>query len=145
MATVKSIPFPSYSNWSIEQLPGLSLQQQNLLKEAGIDTTGKLLKSAATHQLQQKLAIKLQLNPSYLKKWVAMAQLACIPSVGCQYCGLILHAGIASIAQLAQTPVPRLHRQILRLQVANLQRRDLCPSMDQVQIWIQQAKILTRQ
>ena len=145
MATVKSIPFPSYSNWSIEQLPGLSLQQQTLLKEVGIDTTGKLLKSASTRQLQQKLATKLQIHPSYLKKWVAMAQLACIPSVGCQYCGLILHAGIASVAQLAQTPVPRLHRQILRLQVANLQRRDLCPSVDQVQIWIQQAKILTRQ
>lgn len=145
MATVKSTLFPSYSNWSIEQLPGLSSRQQDLLKAVGINTTEQLLKTASTAQRKQKLSNQLQLHLNYIKKWVAMAELACIPSVGCEYCGLILHAGIPSVAQLAQTPVPRLHRQILRLQVANLQRRDLCPSVDQMQIWIQQAKLLTRQ
>ena len=145
MPTVQPIPFPSYSNWSIEQLPGLSPRHQDLLQAVGINTTEQLLKIASTNQQKQKLSNQLQLHLKYIKKWVAMAELACIPSVGCQYCGLILHAGIVSVAQLAQTPVPRLHRQILRLQVANLQRRDLCPSVDQMQIWIRQAKILARQ
>ncbi|GBE73470.1 hypothetical protein myaer87_06970 [Microcystis aeruginosa NIES-87] len=54
-----------------------------------------------------------------------MAELASIPAVGCQYCGLLVHAGIASIPQLAQVSIQQLHRQILRFQVANLQRRDL--------------------
>ena len=74
-----------------------------------------------------------------------MAELASIPAVGCQYCGLLVHAGIASIPQLAQTSIQQLHRQILRFQVANLQRRDLCPDIAMMLAWIEQAKILTRE
>ena len=75
-------------------------------------------------------------------KWVALADLARIPSVGCQYCGVLLHVGIISVGQLAQTPLPRLHQQILQLQVATTQRRDLCPSRSEMQVWINQARSL---
>lgn len=34
----------------------------------------------------------------------------------------------------------RLHQQILRFQVATMQRRDLCPSVEQISLWIQQAR-----
>ncbi len=71
-----------------------------------------------------------------------MADLARIPSVGTQYCGLLLHAGIGSVAQLAEVPTHRLHQQIMRLQVATMQRRDLCPAIELVQQWSQQAKIV---
>ncbi|MFB2980916.1 DUF4332 domain-containing protein [Microseira sp. BLCC-F43] len=36
----------------------------------------------------------------------------------------------------------RLHQQILRLQVATMQGRDLCPSVEEVQGWIKQAQML---
>jgi Domain of unknown function (DUF4332) len=49
---------------------------------------------------------------------------------------------VASVVQLAATPIYRLHKQILRLQVATMQRRDLCPAVEVVQQWIQQAKLL---
>ncbi|MEO0969399.1 MAG: DUF4332 domain-containing protein, partial [Cyanobacteria bacterium J06639_18] len=75
-----------------------------------------------------------------VNKWVALADLARIPSVGLQYCGLLLHAGVVSAAHLATIPPYRLHKQILRLQVATMQRRDLCPAVEEVQQWIQQAK-----
>jgi hypothetical protein len=71
-----------------------------------------------------------------------MANLARIPSVGCQYCGLLLHAGVASADQLAQMPVELLHQQILKLHVATMQRNDLTPSVDRVQKWIQQARLV---
>ncbi|NEO63853.1 MAG: DUF4332 domain-containing protein, partial [Moorea sp. SIO4G2] len=45
----------------------------------------------------------------YVNKWVALADLARIPSIGCQYCGLVLHAGICSLTQLAQTPPGLFH------------------------------------
>jgi len=129
-------------DWSIEQLPGLSIQEQSQLREHGITTTGQLLRKASTPQLRQALANQLHIKSHYVDKWVAMADLARIPTVGCQYCGLLLHAGIVSIKQLAQTPVHRLHQQVLRLQVATTQRRDLCPPVEEVAVWIKQAREL---
>lgn len=139
--------FPSHKktqslakNWPIEQLPGLSVEDTAKLTQYGITTTIQLLQQTITQDEKQVLATKLQLNIKHINKWVALADLARIPSVGCQYCGLLLHAGISSVEQLTQIPVYKLHQQILRLQVATIQRRDLCPPASEMQIWIQQAQ-----
>lgn len=129
-------------DWSIEQLPGLSVQDRSKLRELNITTTGQLLQKASTPQLKQVLANQLQIKSQYVNKWVALADLARIPGIGCKYCGLLLHAGICSVSQLAQTPAYKLHQQILRLQVTMMQRRDLCPHVDEVVVWIKQAREL---
>ncbi len=129
-------------DWLIKQLPGLSQEEQSRLQNCGIQTTAALLKQGRTLEDKVVLANKLQIHLQYVHKWVALADLARVPSVGTQYCGLLLHAGIGSVAQLAQTPTHRLHQQILRLQVATMQRRDLCPTIDQVQQWRQQAQLV---
>ncbi|MDJ0732798.1 MAG: DUF4332 domain-containing protein [Nostocaceae cyanobacterium] len=128
------------SDWSIKQLPGLSEEEKTLLENCGILTTKGLIEQGKTQQSKLALANKLQVHLQYVNKWVALADLARIPSIGLQYCGLLLHAGVASVAQLANIPPHRLHKQILRLQVATMQRRDLCPPVEQVQIWVQQAQ-----
>ena len=133
------------SDWLIEELPGLSEHDSSKLRERGITTTGKLIKIANNLQSKQLLANQLQIKLQYVNKWVALADLARIPGIGCQYCGLLLHAGISSVNQLAQTPPHRLHQQILRLQVATMQRRDLCPHVDQITAWIKQAQELVVQ
>ncbi len=130
-------------NWLIEELPGLKQDEIHNLKNCGITTTLAVVKQGKTVQEKLMLATKLQVHIQYVNKWVALADLARIPSVGTQYCGLLLHAGIASVIQLANTPPHRLHQQILRLQVATLQRRDLCPAVEQVQKWIGQAKLIS--
>lgn len=132
----------SSSHWPIEQLPGLSQQEQCQLQNCGITTTGALVKEGKTAVDRLALANKLQIHLQYVNKWVALADLARIPSVGTQYCGLLLHAGIGSVAQLATTPIHRLHQQLLRFVVATMQRRDLCPSIEQVQDWNQQARTI---
>ena len=129
-------------DWPIERLPGLTPEDKSQLQECGIATTGQLLRKAGTPATRQALANRLQIQIQYVNKWVVLAELARIPSVGCQYCGLLLHAGVGSVAQLAQMPTQRLHQQILRLQVASMQRRDLCPSVGEVEKWIQQARLL---
>jgi hypothetical protein len=129
-------------NWQIEQLPGLSQQEQSRLQDCGITTTKVLIQQGKTPDAKQALANKLQIHLQYVNKWVALADLARIPSVGTQYCGLLLHAGIGSVAQLATVPPHRLHQQVLRLLVATMQRRDLCPPIELVQQWNQQAKML---
>ncbi|WGV24300.1 DUF4332 domain-containing protein [Halotia branconii] len=129
-------------DWPIEKLPGLSQEEQFKLQNCGIATTKTLVKQGNSPAARMALANKLQVHLQYVNKWIALADLARIPGVGTQYCGLLLHAGIASVAQLAQTPTHRLHQQIMRLQVATTQRRDLCPAIELVQQWSQQAKIL---
>ncbi|MBC1222901.1 DUF4332 domain-containing protein [Nostoc sp. UCD121] len=129
-------------DWPIEQLPGLSHDEQSQLQNCGITSTVALVKQGKTLEARLALANKLQIHLQYVNKWMALADLARIPSVGVQYCGLLLHAGIGSVAQLAQTPTHRLHQQIMRLQVATMQRRDLCPAIELVQQWSQQAKIV---
>ncbi|MGB3264436.1 MAG: DUF4332 domain-containing protein [Microcoleus sp.] len=130
-------------DWPIEHLPGLSNENQSQLEDCGITTTAQLIRMTKTPAAKALLAHQLQINIRYVSKWVAMAELARIPSVGCQYCGLLLHAGVASASQLAQMPAERLHQQILRLHVATMQRNDLTPSVDRVQKWIQQAKLVS--
>ena len=135
--SVNNIPS---GDWQIGQLPGLSLQEQSQLQNCGITTTKALIQQGKTPDARLALANKLQIHLQYVNKWVALADLARIPSVGTQYCGLLLHAGVASVAQLANTPPHRLHQQVLRLSVATMQRRDLCPAVEQVQQWSQQAQ-----
>ncbi|MGD1712137.1 DUF4332 domain-containing protein [Hydrocoleum sp. CS-953] len=143
MKKLPKIPSIKSQNWSIEKLPGLSKQHQTLLIESGITNTRKLLEITYSPQQKLILASQLKIHPQYVKKWVALANLARVPSIGCEYCGLLLHAGIASVSQLSQIPVQRLHQQILKLQVSTMQRRDLCPTVDLVQKWVQQAQFLS--
>lgn len=137
-----SIPIQPRS-WPLDQLPGLSVSDRQKLNDCGINTTGQLIAATRTPETKQALPSKLQVHAHHISKWVAMAELSSIPSVNCQYCGLLLHAGIASVSQLAQAPVHRLHQQILRLHVATMQRRDLCPSVEEVQGWIKQARAIS--
>jgi predicted flap endonuclease-1-like 5' DNA nuclease len=130
------------ASWAIAQLPGLATDDATRLIDHEILTTLDLLKLSQTQDKRNRLATHLQVPIRQLNKWVALADLARIPSVGCEYAGLLLHAGIASPTQLAQTSIAVLHRQLLRLHVSTMRRRDLCPSTDSVGLWIQQAKHL---
>ena len=128
------------NDWSIGDLPGINSTEQTLLQELGITTTGQLLAIAPDAKTKQQLAIKLCLKIQYVNKLFALADLARLPGVGCQYNGLLLHTGIISVKQLAQMPAHKIHQQLLKLHVATLQRRDLCPDLAQVQAWIKQAQ-----
>lgn len=131
-------------DWRLQDLPGLSDEQQEQLSNCGIHTTLQLYQQTNTSEKRAKLAYQLQIHPQYVNKWAAMADLARVPAIGCRYCGLLLHTGIASPEQLALMPVHRVHKQILRFQVANLQRPDLCPSLEEIQRWIDQSHQLCR-
>ena len=128
-------------NWLITDLPGLDPNLGKDLDEAGLTETQQLLALSSAQQIA--LATSLGHHPRHIQKVVAMANLAQLSSVGCDYCGLLLHAGVISVAQLALMPVSQLHRSVLRLHVAVLQRNDLTPTVDRVQRWVTQAKRLT--
>ncbi len=133
---------PQY--WSIDRLPGLMGAELELLQQHQINNTKLLFKLTRTTESKILLANRLGLNQKHIHKWAALADLARLPSVGDRYCGLLLHAGIISTVQLAQTPFHRLHRQIVRLQVATLQRKDLSPPVELVRKWVEEAKKIAK-
>ncbi|WP_404784409.1 DUF4332 domain-containing protein [Altericista sp. CCNU0014] len=130
--------------WPLAELPGMSAQDCQKLYDLEIESTTALLKRTQTPAKQRQLAEKLQMSDRWVRKWIALAELSHLSSVGCQYCGLLLHAGITSAAQLSNMSPSMLHRHILRLQVSTMQRRDLCPNAGVVARWIQEAKMAVR-
>lgn len=131
-------------SWPIGKLPRLDKSTRSRLEALGIHTTQDLLQKAKTAVEKSAIAQQVQLKPQQMNKWLIMADLARVESVGCEYCGLLLHAGIASISQLSQMHPQKLHRQILRLQVSLFKRKDCCPPVETVQKWIIDARQLTR-
>ncbi|MBW4485151.1 MAG: DUF4332 domain-containing protein [Tildeniella torsiva UHER 1998/13D] len=130
--------------YRLDQLPGLSPTHAQGMTQLGLTSTEHLRRYGATADHRQTLAKKMQVPLRYVTKWVILAELARVPAVGCQFNGLLLHAGIISVAQLADSTAQGLYTRLRRLHVATLQRNDLCPTPDQVSLWIQQAKALIR-
>ena len=129
-------------HFELELLPGLSSQDQTLLASSGIKSTLELLQRGESLSQRQALAAQLQVHIQYVNKWVAMADLSRIPSVGYTYCGLLLHSGIASTAQLARMSVQTLQQQVKRFVVSVLQQPKQCPDAAQMAQWIQEAQYL---
>jgi len=127
---------------ALSDLPGMQKTDIDKLQNLGITDTQQLLTVGKNKREREILAQKMGINARYVHKWFALADLAHLPSVGVKYCGLILHSGILSVTQLSQCQAHQLHRQILRLQVANFRRKDLCPSFSLIQTWINEAKKL---
>lgn len=143
--TIRPLPPPtpiSPGNWSIGDLPGLAPEMAATLKQNGIHSTQDLRDRCPDDRAILTLAQDLHLAKHHVRKWLALADLARVPEVGCLYAGILLHAGIASVTQLAATPIQRLYPQLLRLLVATTQRRDLCPDRTVVLTWLAAARSL---
>ena len=126
---------------ALQRLPGLSVEHLKQLQQAGLTTTDDLLKVARSPKQVQAIATQLKLPQRYLQKWIALADLARLPSVGDDYCGLLLHSGVASVSQLSLQAPGRLHTQIRKLHTMTMRRSDLCPTPDQVVQWVREAKL----
>ena len=136
---LQKIPVPS-QGWPLDKIPGISVEDCHKLQSAGLHTTKLLLQQSRTDEQRRQLAAQLKMPERWVRKWTALAEFSELPSVGYQYCGLLLHAGVISIEQLATTQVHILHRHVLRLQVTVLQRRDLCPTPGMITQWISEAQ-----
>ena len=130
---------------AIAQLPSIHPQEIQQLELQGIKTNLDLLKKASNPQKKQQLAIQMGVNLKLIGKWVALCNLACVPSVGSTYCGLLLHAGIPSVKHLSNMFAQKLHHQVMRLQVSYFKTKDLCPSIFLVESWIKEAKNIIKQ
>lgn len=132
----------AFSDLPLAHLPGLDARSQQQLADLGITRVAHLHQLGQNPAKKQALAQRLRVPQRYVEKWLALADLARVPSVGCTYNGLLLHVGIASSAQLATTSVVSLYPKLRRLHSKLLGRSAQCPSQDQVVQWIQEANRL---
>ncbi|MGF1569898.1 MAG: DUF4332 domain-containing protein [Nodosilinea sp.] len=128
------------SSQPVTDLPGLSPAHGAALAQLKLTTIDQLYRYGQSAERCQGLATRLQVPRRYVTKWVVLAGLARVPGVGCDFNGLLLHAGLISVEQLATSSPQTLYTQVKRLHVATLQRADLCPTPDQVNLWIQNAR-----
>ncbi len=129
--------------WPLNKLPGINQEGQTLLQNNEIQTTQDLLVRTSSLSDTQRLAQQLHLPLKDIQKWSALADLSRVPSIGCRYCGLLLHSGIISVKQLAQNSVDKLHPTVRRLCITTTRNRDLVPSPSLVQRWINEARLLS--
>jgi len=131
-----------FADLPLDCLPGLDTRSQQQLAALGITRVAQLHRLGQTSGNKQALSQRLGVPQRYISKWLALADLARVPSVGCTYNGLLLHVGIASVAQLATASVVSLYPKLRRLHSKLLGNAAQCPSQDQVVQWIQEARQL---
>ncbi len=139
------LPSDSVPDWPLSQIPGISAADQAALQHQGIESTRQLLERCPTLAQQQALSTQLKIPLRFIRKWVALADLAQLPAVGPEGCGLLLHAGIVSVEQLAQGSPQMLHRTLSLLQVRSTGQRSNSLSFAQVCGWIRQAQLRKQQ
>jgi predicted flap endonuclease-1-like 5' DNA nuclease len=113
------------------------------LHNAGIATTGALLKKGATPQGRQALAEETGISDKLILEWINHADLFRIKGVGEEYADLLEEAGVDTVPELAQRNPANLHAKLREVNAAKKLVRRL-PTAAQVTEWTEQAKALPR-
>lgn len=113
------------------------------LKEAGIKSTGSLLKKGATPKGRQVIAEKIGISEKLILEWVNHIDLFRIKGVGSEYADLLEEAGVDTVVELAQRNAANLYA---KMDEVNQQKRLVrrMPLKYQVARWIEEAKTLPR-
>jgi predicted flap endonuclease-1-like 5' DNA nuclease len=108
---------------------------------AGIHTIQDLLQRGATADQRAEIARKTGLSERLVARWVRRADLMRIDGIGEEYGELLDYGGLESVAELARSNAQRLYE---RLRMANAGRNlvQRLPSVDDIRLWIDQAKVL---
>lgn len=127
----------------IVDVEGIGPVYAKKLIDAGIKTTGKLLKVGATAKGRAELEAKTGISHSLVLEWVNHVDLYRIKGVGQEYSDLLEEAGVDTVPELAQRNAENLHAKLVEVNGMKKLVRQL-PSARQVADWVAQAKALPR-
>ena len=127
--------------YKIEEIEGIGPTYGAKLKDAGIDTTDKLLDACADPAGRKATAEKTGLDASRLLKWANMADLMRISGVGEEYSELLEAAGVDTVKELRNRNAANLAAKMAEVNEAKKPTRQV-PSESQVTKWVEQAKEL---
>jgi predicted flap endonuclease-1-like 5' DNA nuclease len=127
----------------IVDVEGIGPVYAKKLMDAGVNTTGKLLKVGATAKGRAELEAQTGISHSLVLEWVNHVDLYRIKGVGQEYSDLLEEAGVDTVPELAQRNAENLHAKLVEVNGMKKLVRQL-PSDRQVADWVAQAKALPR-
>ena len=131
------------ANYKIEEIEGIGPVMGEKMREAGVNTTDKLLESTQTPKQRKELAEATGVSPKLILRFANMADLFRINGVGQEYAELLEAAGVDTVPELAQRNAENLTAKMEEVnEEKNLVRRT--PSLTVVEKWVEEANILPR-
>ncbi len=127
----------------LETVEGIGPKYAQLLRKAGVKSTGDLLKKGATPQGRRKIAADAGITGKLILEWVNHADLFRITGVGEEYADLLEEAGVDTVVELAKRNPEALHAAMAQTNNKKKLVRQM-PGMKQIKAWVAQAKKLPR-
>ena len=131
------------ANYKIEEIEGIGPVMGEKLREAGVNTTDKLLESTQTPKQRKELAEATGISPKLILRFANMADLFRINGVGQEYAELLEAAGVDTVPELAQRNAENL---TAKMEEVNEEKKLVkrTPSLTSVEKWVEEAKSLPR-
>ncbi len=126
---------------SIQSVEGIGPKFGEILKEAGVSTTDKLLEAACSKKGRKELSEKTSLSESNILKWVNMCDLFRIKGVAGQFAELLEGSGVDTVKELRNRNAENLADKMAEVN----EQKHICkvsPGVSVVSDWIDQAKSL---
>jgi len=124
---------------SIKDVEGIGPKYAELLSQAGIKTTGRLLESGGNRTGRKQLAEKTSITEKNILKWVNMCDLFRVNGVAGQFAELLECAGVDTVKELRTRNAENLAEKMAEVN----KKKRLCkasPGLKTVTKWVAQAK-----
>lgn len=128
-------------SYKIEDIEGIGPAYAAKLAQAGIKTTGQLLKLCCDKKGRSESAQKTGLSEQQLLKWVNLADLMRVSGVGGEYSELLEAAGVDTVKELRNRNAANLAKKMSEVNAARKLTRAV-PSESMIARWITQANSL---
>jgi predicted flap endonuclease-1-like 5' DNA nuclease len=131
------------ANYKIEEIEGIGPALGEKLREAGVDTTDKLLEATKTPKQRKELAENSGISEKQILRFANMADLFRINGVGQEYAELLEKAGVDTVPELAQRNAANL---TAKMEEVNEEKKLVrkTPTLVSVEKWVEEAKTLPR-
>lgn len=128
---------------NVVDLEGVGEDDAAKLNQAGIHTTGDLLRACASRKGREQVAAKTRISEALILKWTNFVDLYRIRGVGPEYSYLLEAAGVDTVVELAQRNPENLNA---KLGEVNQEKKfvERLPGATEVVDWVNQAKTLPR-
>jgi predicted flap endonuclease-1-like 5' DNA nuclease len=131
------------ANYKIEEIEGIGPVMGQKLRDAGVNSTDKLLEATKTKKQRKDLAEASGIPEAKILKFANMADLFRITGVGQEFAELLEAAGVDTVPELAQRNAQNLTAKMEEVNAEKkLTRRT--PSLAEVTKWVAEAKTLPR-
>lgn len=131
------------ANYKVEEIEGIGEKIGAKFREAGINTTDKLLAGTKTRKQRKELAESTGVSEKLVLKFANMADLFRVNGIGQEFSELLEAAGVDTVPELAMRKPENLTAKMEEVNAEKkLTRRT--PSLKEVEKWVEEAKSLPR-